>query len=241
MPLLGGSTRLNETELSMRFIPVGQTRVPTDFVTITLSAAAAQGVEQISAISSVAATVIKAGTSLRFINTTAVGNIVKHGQVLVTTDVTIGTVATVVQCSPLRFALEATATSTFLPGMLPIYGLQDFSLQTQDTEVDITHTLSGVGTEVDLIRSAKTFNFSLVQVPYDRGMETIAKSVLLDATNYAKEVHLQLSYPDGEMITGAAKLRNLQLPGNQNEVKKISFEGTVMGESFRRLSAYTFS
>jgi Phage tail tube protein len=223
MALLGGETQLKNVTLDVALLALNS-RTPAS-TTITIDTAPTAGAESISVTAS-ASTEVKAGNSLTFVTTTG------RVQALVTADTTIATSATSVPVLPLRAAIADTSTAVYYTGMLPIYGIQEFSVQSQDQEVDTTNTLSGFGTEMALVRSGKTVSISGIQVPNDEGMDTIIKGVALTGALFGREVYAVLTLPDGERYRGAAKVRNFNAPGNQNEVKKYSFELTFMGVTF---------
>lgn len=223
MALLGGEVQLKNVTLDVVLLPLNS-RVPAS-TTLTLDTAAVAGDTSLS-ITASASTPVKAGNSLTFADTT--GNV----QAIVLTDTTIATTATSVPILPLTQAIADTSTATYYTGLLPLYGIQEFGIQSQDQEVDTTNTLSGFGTEMALVRSGKTASISGIQVPGDKALDTIIKAVALQGATFGREVYAVLTLPDGERYRGAAKVRNFNAPGNQNEVKKYSFELSFMGVTF---------
>lgn len=233
MPLLGGEVILQNTTLDVLLLPKNS-RVPTKKV-LTLATAALEGATTLSLQVDATTVDLKAGTSLSF----AVTGGRRHA--VIVDDVTVATTATDVNVLALNQAIAINATADYYVGLQPVYGLQDFSLQSQDQSVDTTNSLSGNGTEMALVRSGKTFNCSVIAVPNDRGFNDIIKKVALSQGFFGREIWACLNMPDGELYRGAAKVQNFNAPGNQNEVKRGSFDLTYMGSSFEYLPAYVFA
>jgi hypothetical protein len=67
----------------------------------------------------------------------------------------------------------------------------------------------------------------------DEALEKIVKPAAgLKSISNGKEVYAIATFPDGERIEGVAVINNLNLPTNQNEVKKYSFTLTFLGKNF---------
>ena len=240
MPFPVGETQLKNFILQMVLLSQGS-RTPTRRV-IRNDAAIAVGATTASLkapASFVGSTVIRAGSSLSF---AAASTPTERQQIIVVdqitlTDDTPGTA----NILPAEKAVADESTASFVIGLIPLMGVQDFALQGQSQTVDTTNTLSGSGTEMASIRQSKTYSVSGIQIIADPCLETIVKAVGLDNALFGREVYVQAIYPDGEVIEGAAKISNLSLPGNQNEVKRYSFELMIMGSSYNRVAPYYFS
>lgn len=180
---------------------------------------------------------IEAGTSLSF---KASGGTTRS-HVLITEDVSLTTTATEAKCEPLIAAVEADATADFISGLVPLFGLQNYSFQTSPQEVDTTNSQSGYGQESALVRSDKTIDIDGIQVPGDKALYDVIKAVAMEGGNFGREVYAVFTYPDGEILRGAAKIKQYSEPGNQNEVKKYAFQLQFQGASFERVAPVTFS
>ncbi|NEQ28722.1 MAG: hypothetical protein F6K28_59135 [Microcoleus sp. SIO2G3] len=235
MPVPGGEIQLKQSSLSLALIS-NRTSIVTN--TITIGTAAAVGATSLSLTADAANVKLYAGQALSFIAATSPTG---RQQAVLLDDVTLSTTAATVNIFPLISAIAANSTSKLVAGMLPVLGIQEFGLQSSDTDVDTTNTLSSIGTEVALIRSSKTFNISGIQIPGDRGLYQIVKPVCLEAAFFGREVYAILSLPDGEMFEGVAKVRNFSAPGSQNEVKKYTFELMIMGATFKYTSPHIFA
>ena len=237
MALLAGSTQLKNVNLDVVLLTRTNRVVnrDPDKIVLTLGTAIAEGGTTASITSSVDATDIKAGNGLSFVDANGYR---KH--LLVLEDATVGTVAGNVSVSPALDAIEANSTAEYIAGLVPVYGMQNFALSSQDTDEDITNTLSGFGTEVELVRSGKSLDVSVIQVPNDPGLYNVIKKVSLKGAFFGREIYAVFTNPDGEVMRGAAKVRNFQQPGTQNAVKRGSFQLTFQGDSFEYLEPYVF-
>jgi hypothetical protein len=236
MTIPGGEIQLKGVTLDMLMLPLGS-RNPVS-VTVTAASASAAGATTMSLTASAAGTKIYAGSSLSFIASTTP---TRRYQAIIATDCTLGTTATTVDVLPLTGPIASTSTAPWFDGLTPLLGIQDFGSNTQDTTVDTTNTLSGSGTENAMIRSSKTLTVSGIQIPGDRALYTIVKPVTLNFGFYGRELYVARNMPDGEIMRGVAKLGNYNEPGNQNEVKKFSFEMTIQGSTFEYIAPSIFS
>ncbi len=235
MPYPVGETQLKNFILQMVLLPKGS-RTPTRR-TVTASSAVAEGATTAS-LTTASATTVKAGTALSF---AAASSPTERQQLIIVDDASLSSTPASAAIIPAEKAIASNSTASYVVGLIPLMGVQEFALQGQTQTVDTTNTLSGSGTEMASIRSSKTYSVSGIQIIADPGLETIVKPVGLDNALFGREVYVQAIYPDGEVIEGAAKISNLSLPGNQNEVKRYSFELMIMGSSYNRVAPYYFS
>jgi hypothetical protein len=238
MPIAVGETSLRFTTLKVKLLDLGVRTVTP--VTITADAAIAEGATSASLTASTAATVVPAGTALPF-NEASPSGATSRKLIVTRADATLGTTPTSVSIFPARLAVPDTEEASFVAGLLPVFGLQEFSFQTQDQTVDTTDTLSGIGTEMAIVRSGIEFTMSHIERVADKGLTTIIKQVALDMALKGREVYAELVFADGETHKGAAKVMNYSQPGNQNEVKKVSYTLQFQGESYYYEPAYTFA
>ena len=232
MTIVSGETQLKNFTMDVLLLAKGS-RVTTRVNIV--SGGAAEGAGTINLSSPTGAVFVNGGNSLSFLN----GN--RRVQVLVLADVTITTAPTAVSVSELTDGVDSGAIAVYIQGLLPLAGVQDFALSTSDQEVDTTNVLSGYGTESALIRAGKTFNVSFIQIPNDAGLYSIVKRVALQGAFYGREVYAVATFPDGEIHRGAAKVKNFSQPGNQNEVKKGSFDLEFQGISYEFISPFPFA
>ncbi|MEH1786892.1 MAG: hypothetical protein V7L23_15265 [Nostoc sp.] len=205
---------------------------------INITTAVSVGDTSISVLSSSPATVIKAGESLSF----AGANPPYRQQVLIVEDTVIDNVTpTTLPIAPSKFVIGVGAIARLVVGILPLFGVQDFALQSNTTAVDITNVLSGTGTESKPIRNARTYQVSGKEfrstAAGDPALQLI-KSVDRNASVFARELYLVSIYPDGETIEGAAVIENFNQAGNYNNVKEYSFTVTLQGSTFVWIEPY---
>lgn len=236
MPVASGETPLKLVTLEALLLPKGS-RTVTE-VTITAASAIDEGDETASLSASVS-TAVKAGCSLSF-NVTSPSGATRRKQIVIKDDVTIATSSTSVNIFAATQAVPANETAKYIEGLEIVAGLQDFSFQSQDTTVDTTDTLSGAGTESAIVRSGLNFSISVIERIANKGLSSIIKPVALDFAFKGREIYARLMYPDGEVHAGPAKVMNFSQPGNQNEVKKCTFELQLQGSGYVYLPAYTF-
>lgn len=172
---------------------------------------------------------IKAGTSVSFASATGATS---RQQVLFTADVEIGATGVAASVSPLFKAIAANATASVLPGSIPLFGVQSFDLQSQETTVDVTNVQSGSGTESAMVRFNRTIAVNGVALIGDVALDNIIKRLTFNTTFANREVYAIATYPTGEKYEGAAKIMGYTSPGNQNEVARYQFNLQFQGDSF---------
>lgn len=233
-----GASALAGTTLQGLILPKGS-RTPT-VVTITSDGAVAEGAETMQATSSVASTEVKAGTALIFSATSPSGTTARSFA-LVKTTTTVDTTATALPIFPLKTAIGASDTASFVTGLIPIFGLQEFGLQSQSTTVDITGTDSGSSTEVVKIRDNREFSINIIERLADVGLGTVIKPLLFNPAFADREAWLEIVLASGEIHKGAAMLQNASKPGNQNEVARVNFTATMQGASYSYVDGYIYA
>lgn len=129
----------------------------------------------------------------------------------------------------------------FLTGLIPLCGINQIDLANQETQVDTTNLQSGSGTEYALVRVARSYTINGIALAGDECLETIVKPVAaFNSELLGREVHAVATFPDGERLAGAAKITAFNMPANQNEVKKYSFNLAFQGRAFTWTAPYTF-
>ena len=247
MPLATASQILQDYSLEVLLLPLNtlgvSNRTGYTSVTFTVTANADVGATSIS-ITASATTSLKAGNVLSF---KAAGQAFRT-QVVILEDKSIATTATSVNIAPLsrRISINgdngatAAATASFIPGLLPLTGIQTLDLNNQETQVDTTHFLSGSGTETALVRVNRNYSVSGVALAADEALETVIKPVGALAGNlFNREIYAAATFSDGERLEGVAKIYALNFPANQNEVKKYSFTLAFQGRQFTWTQPYT--
>ncbi len=199
--------------------------------TITADAAAAVGDTTIS-LTAASSTEIKAGTSISFAGVT------ERQQVLFTANATITATPASFAIAPLKKAIADSSVASFVVGTVPLFGIQIMDLATQETQVDTTTFQSGSGTEMAIVRNSRTYNISGIVKTGDLAYTDIIQKVTLNSAFLNREIYAIGTLPDGEKFEGAAKVMGLNMPANQNEVKKYSFNLTFQGDSFIWTPAY---
>ncbi|MFM6871150.1 MAG: phage tail tube protein [Dolichospermum sp.] len=195
---------------------------------ITFEAAATVGATTVS-LTAASSTTIEAGTSVSF---AAASSPTERQQVLFTSDATITSTATNFAVAPLKKAIADNSVGDFVVGTLPLIGIQTMDVQNQETQVDTTNFQSGSGTEMAIVRNARTLNISGIVKVGDMAYTNIIQKVSLDSAFINREIYAIATFPDGEKFEGAAKIMGLNMPANQNEVKKYTFNLTFLGDSF---------
>jgi len=128
----------------------------------------------------------------------------------------------------------AITSATFVSRIAttPLTGIQTLDLNNQETQVDTTHFGSGSGTEAAIVRFNRSYSASGIALIGDEALERIVKRVAgFDNAFLGREVYAIATTSDGEAIEGAAKIMALNLPANQNEVKKYSFTLMYQGNA----------
>jgi len=114
----------------------------------------------------------------------------------------------------------------------PLTGIQTLDLNNQETQVDTTHFGSGAGTEAAIVRFNRSYSASGIALIGDEALERIVKRVAgFDNAFLGRELYAVSTTSDGESIHGVAKIMALNLPANQNEVKKYSFTLMYQGNA----------
>lgn len=222
-------------------------------VTISMSAASENAGEVTLASSAGVAFSLKAGTSLSFgTSGQRRHQVLLLEDVVFTPNVATGESGVFVPSSPkvarLPRDIPNGVTAEFITGsfpgstgLLPLFGIQGFDLQSQETTVDTTNTQSGSGMESTMVRFDRTIAVSGVTMQGDRALETIVKRIVFDTAFTNREVYAVATYPNGEKYQGAAKIMGYSSPGNQNEVAKYQFNLQFQGDTLIRTQAYSFS
>ena len=247
MALATQATQLKNVSLDVLLLPQGVRNPPVATITATGGAAgppevpaAAVGATSLMLDVNEAASPldVAAGTSLSFL----VGT--KRVQVLLAEDATLteGTPVNVA-CFPLVDEIPFNATpyaAEYVVGLKELAGVNDFSLSASPQEVDTTDTKSGFGMESELVRSDLTFDISGISRKGDEGLYGVIVPVSLDGGLFGREIFAVLNYPDGSQHKGAAKVKNLSMPGNPSEVSKYSFQLQFQGSSYQFVTPHTF-
>jgi len=130
----------------------------------------------------------------------------------------------------------------FLTGLIPLCGVNQIDLANQETQVDTTNLQSGSGTEYALVRVARSYTINGIALAGDECLETVVKPIAaFNSELLGREVYAVATFPDGERLAGAAKITAFNMPANQNEVKKYSFNLTFQGRAFNWTAPYTFA
>jgi hypothetical protein len=231
MPRPVGEITLLNFGLDLLLLPRGSRTVTRK--TITMAIAATTGATTVTLTANVS-TVIKSGSSISFVAPSAA---IDRQQILFTEDVTVLTTNTVAFVASVQRPVALNSTASFVDGSRALFGVQGFELQQQDTTVDTTNTQSGSGTEMAMIRAARTFQMSGIEIPYDLQLQEV-KKICRDPGFFGREFFATLVYPDGETFEGAVKTTNFSQPGNQNEVKRYSFQMALQGDPTWRPSYF---
>lgn len=127
-------------------------------------------------------------------------------------------------------------------GLYPLAGITQIDLANQETQVDTTNFQSGSGTEMALIRVARTYTVSGIALAGDEVLENIIKPVSgFKGFMFNRELYAVAMFPDGERLRGVAKITAFNMPANQNEVKKYSFNLAFQGRQFYWDAPYVFA
>ncbi|MBW4460439.1 MAG: hypothetical protein KME47_09390 [Nodosilinea sp. WJT8-NPBG4] len=232
-----GAIQLKNVFLNLKLLPPGSRTVTP--VTLTVETAALAGATTLELDASAGTIELLPGQALTFSDLTVNK---RRVQVIVTEEASIVSGTPVeVAVAPIIFPLAANLTASFIPGMLPLFGITDHSFAQSDTDVDSTSAESGSGTEVEKIRAARTISVSGIERPRDRALTEIVYRAGQTTQFFGSEVFFLLSYPDGSEDRGVAKIGNLNRPGNMNEIKKYSFELSVQGDTYEYIPAYSFT
>lgn len=245
MALATQATQLKNVSLDVLLLPQGVRSPETAIITATggsdgppIVPAAAVGatVIELDVDEDASPLDVAAGTSLSFL----VGT--KRVQVLLAEDATLTNGTPVeVACFPLVDEIPFNDTpyaAEYVVGLKELAGVNDFSMSASPQDVDTTDTKSGFGMESALVRSDITFDISGITRVGDEGFFTVIVPVSLDGGLFGREIFAVLTYPDGSQHKGAAKVKNLSMPGNPSEVSKYSFQLQMQGSSYRYVSPF---
>jgi len=231
MPRVSGETQLKNATLELLLLPKNSRTVTSVNVTNTIAA-----LESAATLSLTSATPIPVlgGTSVSFLDGS------QRKQALILDDINLTSSPLVVNISPLTDAISANVVAPLIGGLIPLFGIQGFNFGAQPQEVDTTNTQSGFGMESALVRSDKTLDISGIQIPGDRALYAIVKQVADSGAFFGREIYAVFTYPDGEIRRGAAKIKNYQEPGTQNEIKKYSFQVQFQGNGYERFASFIY-
>jgi len=232
MPRVSGETQLKNATLELLLLPKNSNRVVTS-VNVTNTIAALESAATLSLTSATPIPVL-GGTSVSFLDGS------QRKQALILDDINLTSSPLVVNISPLTDAISANVVAPLIGGLIPLFGIQGFNFGAQPQEVDTTNTQSGFGMESALVRSDKTLDISGIQIPGDRALYAIVKQVADSGAFFGREIYAVFTYPDGEIRRGAAKIKNYQEPGTQNEIKKYSFQVQFQGNGYERFASFIY-
>ena len=175
---------------------------------------------------------------------------INAGQTLSVSGLTVGATALVSNDFALVPSVITASSNTnitsgnaarFLTGLIPLCGINQIDLANQETQVDTTNLQSGSGTEYALVRVARSYTINGIALAGDECLETVVKPVgAFNSEFLGREVYAVATFPDGERLAGTAKITAFNMPANQNEVKKYSFNLTFQGRAFTWTAPYTF-
>jgi len=200
--------------------------------------------------------IIREGSGLSFSTGTTGARARRH--CIVSADVTINSAAaagsTTISVIGLDKDIPAGATAVYpiiassandgitTTGLYPLAGVTQIDLANQETQVDTTNFQSGSGTEMALVRVARTYTVSGIALAGDEVLENIIKPVAgFRGFMFNRELYAVAMFPDGERLRGVAKITAFNMPANQNEVKKYSFNLAFQGRQFYWDAPYVFA
>lgn len=177
---------------------------------------------------------LKAGTCLSFgdpVFNTGIPDYRK--QAVLVSDTIINTVTKQVQVYPLMQAIHQNDEAEVVDGTLPLHGVQTIDLSSQEVQVETTDFKTRRGVKNVFVRQTKNCTINGIALAGDKALETIIKPVgIFSDTLYGRDIYAAVTMPDGERFAGIAKISNLSLPANQNEVKRFSFSLLFQGDYF---------
>lgn len=141
-----------------------------------------------------------------------------------------------VEVAPLSEVLLDGSEAVTVNGLLPLFGIQGFDLQSQETSVDVTNSQSGSGMESAMVRFNRSISVSGIQLEGDRLVETVIKPRVFSPWGGDKELYAIATYPDGSKYEGSAKILNFNSTGNQNEVMRYEFTLQFQRDTQRKTS-----
>jgi predicted secreted protein len=146
-----------------------------------------------------------------------------------------------INVAPLTELLPDGAIAVTVNGLLPLFGVQSFDFQSQETSVDVTSSQSGSGMESAMVRFNRSISVSGVQMEGDRTVETLLKPRVFSQWGDDKELYAIATYPDGSKYEGPAKVLNFNMAGNQNEVMRYEFTLQFQRDIQRKSSILPFA
>lgn len=263
MPLATASVILQDYSLEIGLLPLvtsgaatGTSNRVISTVTLTTSSAANVGGTSVSysAVTlpgGVTSFTIREGSGLSFIPASGAR---ARRHCIVSADKTVTTATGSIEIQGLDKDIPAGSTLVYpiigesvndgitTTGLYPLAGITQIDLANQETQVDTTNFQSGSGTEMALIRVARSYTISGIALAGDEVLENIIKPVAgFKGFMFNREIYAVAMFPDGERLRGVAKITAFNMPANQNEVKKYSFNLTFQGRAFAWDAPYVFA
>lgn len=264
MPLATASVILQDYSLEIGLLPLvtsgaatGTSNRVISTVTLTTSSAANVGGTSVSysAVTlpgGVTSFLIREGSGLSFIPASGAARARRH--CIVSADKTVTTATGSIEIQGLDKDIPSGSTLVYpiigesendgitTTGLYPLAGITQIDLANQETQVDTTNFQSGSGTEMALIRVARSYTISGIALAGDEVLENIIKPVAgFKGFMFNREIYAVAMFPDGERLRGVAKITAFNMPANQNEVKKYSFNLTFQGRAFAWDAPYVFA
>lgn len=120
-------------------------------------------------------------------------------------------------------AASATATTKAL---LRIFGGSSADIQYQDNEVSTRSFEFGLFDDARKVTVGANIAWQGTYRKGDRAFDTL----ILQKANSADEVYIEFEYPDGSVFKGAAFIMNLQLSGQLDNIRQVSWTFRIVGE-----------
>ncbi|AXK90442.1 hypothetical protein CrV_gp030 [Cylindrospermopsis raciborskii virus RM-2018a] len=162
-------------------------------------------------------------------------------QAILVNDTTIDNIQTQVEVYPLLHIINEGDLAEVVEGVIPLNGVQAIDLSSQEVQVETTDFRTRRGVKNTFIRQTKSCTVSGIALTGDKALETIIKPVgIFSNLLYGRDIYAAVTMPDGERFAGIAKISNLALPANQNEVKRFSFNLLYQGDYFEWYPPFCF-
>lgn len=184
---------------------------------------------------------LKAGTCLSF-GDPNFGYIPAHRkQAILVNDTIINNIPIQVEVYPLLHNINQQDIAEVVEGVMPLNGVQAIDLSSQETQVETTDFRTKRGVKNTFVRQVKSCSITGIALTGDEALETIIKPVgIFSNLLYGRDIYAAVTMPDGERFAGIAKISNLSLPANQNEVKRFSFSLLFQGDYFEWYPPFCF-
>lgn len=141
------------------------------------------------------------------------------------------TPTTVTIVDPTATVTLATTDTATTKALLFVHGCSNATVSPQIQNEDGTTYTSGTGKEMVTVSNAKELAFEFKEIYGDLGGELL-KGIMFDDTDIGREFYFQVLESDGEIHEGVAIMNSGSPQGGVHQLKNISGQAQVQGDSY---------